>query len=202
MLAVALALIFNLVFGKMFGPPPAAPPGHAHKIRSGFLVVNSHHGTPVKAKTITLGGDQPASPYELQLALSNHTAGIASVSLNAKNYRESSYSAKPLVLLHHLDHNPLAFAVSRLVINGQNYFLRDMNWDIDPVPPREKGRIAEFSFTLDTPGTKNKMLKFIREFQLKPAIFRCDRAMLTWLRRVSGWRRIRTAMTSTIIARP
>ncbi len=171
MLAVALALIFNLVFGKMFGPPPAAPPGHAHKIRSGFLVVNSHHGTPVKAKTITLGGDQPASPYELQLALSNHTAGIASVSLNAKNYRESSYSAKPLVLLHHLDHNPLAFAVSRLVINGQNYFLRDMNWDIDPVPPREKGRIAEFSFTLDTPGTKNKMLKFIREFQLKPGSY-------------------------------
>jgi len=170
-LAAALALIFNLIFGKMFGPPPVASSGHSHKIRSGFLVTNSHRGLPVKPQIITIGGDKPSSPYLLQLTLSNHTAGVIKVSLNAKNYRESSNSAKPLVLLHHLDQNPSAFAVSRMVINGQNYFLRDMNWDIEPVSPKEKGGVATFAFTLNVPGKHEKMLRFIREYQVKPGSY-------------------------------
>lgn len=170
-LAVALALIFNLVFGKLFGPPAAAPPGHSHKIRSGFLVTNSHKHIPVKAEVIKIGDDHPSSPYMLQMMISNHTAGVVNVSLNAKNYRQHSDSPKPLVLLEHLDHNPLAFAISRLVINGQNYFLRDMNWDIEPVPAKEKNSVAKFAFTLDSPGTTTKMLRITREFEVHPGSY-------------------------------
>ena len=170
-LAVALALIFNLIFGKFFAPPPTAPVGPAHKPQSGFLVTNSHHHQPVKPQIITIGGDQPSSPCMLKMKLSNHTAGIESIKLNVKNYRETSESIKPLVLLHHLDHNPLAFAASRLVINGQNYFLRDLNWDILPVPAKERGLEAKFAFTLNSPATGKKMLRVVREYKIKPGSY-------------------------------
>lgn len=170
-MAVALALIFNLIFGKMFGPPPSTPPGRSHKLQSGFLVTNTHHHQPVKAQTLTIGGNQPSSPYLLQMILSNHTAGVERVTLNARNYRASSDSSKPLVLLHHVDHNPPAFAMSRLVINGQNYYLRALNWDYLPVKAKEKGSEAKFAFTLDSPASGKPMLHVIRTFEVRPGSY-------------------------------
>ncbi len=168
LLAAVLALVFNLLFSKFFGHHHHAPIAHMHRPTSGFIVSNSHKGLPVKRQTLTIGSDQPGMPYLLAMTVSNHTAGVVDVKLNAKNYRENVGSPKPLLLLEHLAHNPLAFSIRRLIINGQSYYLNNVNWDTDPQPAALRNTTAQFSLTLDKPGTSAPMLRIVRTYRLKP----------------------------------
>jgi YidC/Oxa1 family membrane protein insertase len=120
----------------------------------------------IKPQTWTLGSAEAGKPYKLALVISNISAGVQSVQLNAADYRQEVGSDEPLTLLDAQSGDPLPFSTQMVTINNQPYNLDNQAWTIEQKTDTQEVLELELTDINDQP-----VVSLIKTFQIDPTSY-------------------------------
>ncbi len=122
--------LFTHFFFKPKGKPHPHRSGGAQATGTGAGYQKVVPVNQVAPTRITLGSAVKGQPYLLAVTVSNVSAGIENVKLNAAQYRQHIGSDAPLLLLTARPNSPLPFATTKAIINGIAYPLQHVVWGV------------------------------------------------------------------------
>ncbi len=163
--------LFTHFFFKPKGKPHARPQGGTEA--TGGAATGYQKVVPVNVvqpTRITLGSAVKGQPYLLAVSVSNVSAGIENVQLNAAQYRQHIGSDQPLLLLTARPSSPLPFATTGVVINGISYPLEHVVWGVLPTPAILSRLSTTLSVTVaDAAG--HPLARIDKTFRINPTTY-------------------------------